>query len=138
MAELGWQGIFELELMRRPDGSFASLDLNPRPYGSIALAIRAGADLPAIWAAWLLGERPPYAVARPGVRYRWEDAEIRRVVWELRRGHLAEAAHVALPRRRVVHPHFQWNDPGPLLARGAYFAGRALSRARKAAAADRR
>ena len=138
LARMGWQGIFELELMRRPDGSFASIDLNPRPYGSIALAIAAGADLPAIWAAWLRGERRPFAVARAGVRYRWEDADLRRVVWELRRWHLAEAAEVARPRRHVVHPHFRWNDPGPLLARGAWFARRVIARSRKAPAEPRR
>lgn len=138
VAQMGWQGIFELELVRRPDGSFASIDLNPRPYGSIALAIEAGTDLPAIWAGWLLGKRRPYAEARAGMRYRWEDAELRRVVWELQRGRLAEAAEIARPRRHVVHPHFRWNDPGPLLARGAWFARRAVSRARKASGDARR
>src|SRR5215213_1643102 len=44
---LRWQGIFELELIQRPDGSYAALDLNPRLYGSVALAIAAGANLPA-------------------------------------------------------------------------------------------
>lgn len=138
VARMGWQGIFELELVRGPDGSFASIDLNPRPYGSIALAIAAGADLPAIWAAWLLGERRPWAVARAGVRYRWEDAEFRRAFWELRHGNLAKAAEVARPHRHVVHPHFRWDDPGPLLARGAWFARRAVARARKAPAPARR
>jgi predicted ATP-grasp superfamily ATP-dependent carboligase len=138
IADLGWEGMFELELLRGANGSFASIDLNPRAYGSVALAIRAGADLPAIWARRLLGERPAYAVAQPGVRYRWEDAEVRRLVWELRRGRLAAAAGIALPRRNVVHPHFQWDDPGPLIARGAYFAGRALVRARQAAGERRR
>lgn len=138
MAELRWEGIFELELVRRPDGSFASIDLNPRPYGSIALAIKAGADLPAVWAGRLMGREAPYAVARPGVRYRWEDAELRRLIYELRRGRVAQAAQVARPRRRVVHPHFAWNDPGPLVARGAYLAQRVLARARKGSRARRR
>src|SRR3954469_4065668 len=138
LAELSWQGIFELELVRGDDGSFASIDLNPRPYGSIALAIRAGADLPAVWAAWLLGEERPYAVARAGVRYRWEDAELPRAFWELRHGNLAKAAEIARPHRHVVHPHFRWDDPGPLLARGAWFARRAVSRARKAPGDARR
>jgi predicted ATP-grasp superfamily ATP-dependent carboligase len=138
VAELGWEGIFELELVRRPDGSFAAIDLNPRPYGSIVLAIRAGADLPAIWARRLLGESPPYAVARPGLRYRWEDAELRRVVRELRRGRLGTALKVARPHKNVVHPHFQWNDPGPFVARGAYIVGRALARRRKAGDGQRR
>jgi hypothetical protein len=59
-------------------------------------------------------------------------------VWELQRGRLAEAAEIARPRRHVVHPQFRWNDPGPLLARGAWFARRAVSRARKAPGDARR
>jgi predicted ATP-grasp superfamily ATP-dependent carboligase len=64
---LRWHGIFELELIERPDGSYTALDLNPRLYGSVALAIAAGANLPAIWCRWLLGEQPTPAIARPGV-----------------------------------------------------------------------
>jgi predicted ATP-grasp superfamily ATP-dependent carboligase len=138
MADLSWEGMFELELMSGANGSFAAIDLNPRAYGSVALAISAGADLPAVWARRLLGEQQVYTVARPGMRYRWEDAEVRRFVWELRRGRLAAAAQIALPHRNVVHPHFQWNDPGPLIARGAYFAGRALRRARQGVDEKRR
>jgi predicted ATP-grasp superfamily ATP-dependent carboligase len=124
---IGWEGIFELELLRRADGSFVSLDLNPRVYGSMALALRAGADLPALWLRHLHGERPEPQVARPGLRYRWEDAEMRRVGFELRHGHPLGAAGVARPRRRTVHPHLQAGDPGPFAARLAYLARRMAS-----------
>jgi hypothetical protein len=77
-------------------------------------------------------------MARAGVRYRWEDAEVRRAFWELRHGNLAQAAEIARPRRHVVHPHFRWDDPGPLLARGAWFAGRVFARVRKEPADTRR
>ncbi|MFL5883711.1 MAG: hypothetical protein ACJ77M_01455, partial [Thermoleophilaceae bacterium] len=41
---LGWTGIFELELIRSGStGEFTSIDLNPRLYGSLALASGAGA-----------------------------------------------------------------------------------------------
>src|SRR5262249_50405048 len=54
---LGWEGIFELELIQRDDEKFAVLDFNPRVYGSLALAVRTGAPLPAIWCDWLFEGR---------------------------------------------------------------------------------
>jgi predicted ATP-grasp superfamily ATP-dependent carboligase len=127
---LGWYGIFELELLRRPDGGYAALDLNPRPYGSLALAIRAGADLPRIWCGWLLGERPEPVRARPGISYRWEDAELRRFLWELRGGRLRAAAAVARPRAATTHPLLHWDDPAPVLAQAIGLGNRAIRRAR--------
>jgi predicted ATP-grasp superfamily ATP-dependent carboligase len=117
MRAIGWEGIFELELIRSPDGSFAAIDFNPRPYGSMALAHGAGAPLAAIWVDWLTGRDPQTAVARPGVRYRWEDADLRNVTWRLRRGRVRDAARVLRPHRGVVHPYFRLADPGPLAAR---------------------
>jgi predicted ATP-grasp superfamily ATP-dependent carboligase len=130
LGELGWQGIFELELLRRPDGSFSAIDLNPRLYGSVALAIRAAADLPAIWARWLAGDRSPLVCARPGVRYRWGEAELRRIVSDLRHGRVGDAAAVARPHRHVVHPHFRAADPGPLAGLVADLAARGRARLR--------
>ena len=114
---LEWHGIFELELIQRPDGSYAALDLNPRLYGSVALAVAAGANLPALWSRWLLGERPAPAIARPGVRYRWEDADLRHALSLARDGRAGKAAAILMPRRGTTHPYFVRSDPGPLLAR---------------------
>jgi predicted ATP-grasp superfamily ATP-dependent carboligase len=120
LAGLGWQGIFEVELVRRSDGSFCTIDLNPRVFGSLAVVIAAGAALPAIWCDWILERNPKQATARAGVRYRWEDADARHLVWQLRRGKLRAAAAVMRPRRRVVHAYFRLRDPGPLFARLLY------------------
>ena len=129
IARLGWKGIFELELVRDPAGRWSAIDLNPRLYGSLALALAAGADLPAVWCAALAGDAPAQlAVARAGFRYRWEDAEARRVVWSLRHGDVRDAAIVARPRRRVVHPHFRYDDPGPMVARVIYLVRRTAAR----------
>src|SRR4029450_7056883 len=73
---VGWEGIFELEVLAFPDGHLAAMDLNPRLFGWLALSISAGADLPAVWCEVLRGGRPRHAVARAGYRYRWEDAEL--------------------------------------------------------------
>jgi predicted ATP-grasp superfamily ATP-dependent carboligase len=127
MREIGWQGIFEIELIRSARDRFVPIDLNPRPYGSLALAVSAGAPLPAIWCRWLLdddsdslgssGVSVPVR-ARAGYRYRWEDADLRNIVWQLRRGQLATALRTARPRRHVTHAYFQLRDPLPLFIRG--------------------
>lgn len=116
---LGWEGVFELEALAFADGRLAAMDLNPRLFGWLALAVSAGADLPAIWCDLLLERKHPPAVARPGVSYRWEDAEVFNLLRLVRAGRAGAAASIMLPRRRVVHAHFQWRDPAPLFARSA-------------------
>jgi predicted ATP-grasp superfamily ATP-dependent carboligase len=117
VAATRWQGIFELELIEGEGGEFAAIDFNPRLYGSLALAVSAGAPLPAIWCDWLLRGRIERAVARPGVRYRWGDADFQHVGARLREGHPASAAQVLLPHRRTIGPYLRARDPAPALAR---------------------
>jgi predicted ATP-grasp superfamily ATP-dependent carboligase len=132
IARLGWEGIFELELIRMQDGRFAAIDLNPRPYGSLELATRAGVPLPVIWCDWLRGTRTGRpGEARPGYRYRWDDAELRNLWWRLRRADLRAALEVLRPRRRTVRAHFRLSDPAPLAARGLLLLNHGLDRLRR-------
>jgi predicted ATP-grasp superfamily ATP-dependent carboligase len=117
LTALGWQGIFELETIERGEGDYAVLDFNPRIYGSLALAVKAGAPLPAVWCDWLLKGREADLTARPGVFYRWEDADLRNVLASLRAGHPGQAAAILRPRRGVAHAYFRWHDPLPLAVR---------------------
>ena len=127
VAATGWEGIFEVELFDRR-GGLAAIDLNPRVYGSMTLAVHAGANLPAIWCDILLGRDAPVAIARPGIRYRWEEAELRNFVRGLRSGTPRAAAAVARPQRRVVHAFFRADDPAPVVARPISLALRKLRR----------
>lgn len=117
LRELGWQGIFEVELIQRPQGSFAVIDVNPRLYGSLALAVGAGAPIPVVWARWLRGENPAPVVARPAVRYRFEDADLRYGLVALRRGDFRTAIAAVRPHRHVLHAYARLSDPGPLAGR---------------------
>lgn len=128
LERLEWRGLFELEYIARSDGSFVPIDLNPRPYGSLALASVAGAPLAVIWTRVLFGERPAPVVARAGHRYRWEDADLRNLVWTMRSGDFAAALRAARPRRRTVHAYFRWSDPGPLAARALELSSGAIRR----------
>jgi predicted ATP-grasp superfamily ATP-dependent carboligase len=114
LTALGWRGIFELELLDLGRGRFAPVDLNPRAFGWMTLALHAGVNLPAVWLECLLGLEPARVVARPGVRYRWEEGDLRNLVWQLRHGRPQAAAAVLRPRRRVAHAYFERADPAPL------------------------
>lgn len=149
MGDLGWEGLFELELIEREDGGWHAIDMNPRPYGSMALAIGAGCNLPAIWCRHVLSAGAgadgdaEAARAAAGVRYRWTDADLRHGLWQLRDGHPAVAARVLSPRRHVVHAFARRSDPGPGVARVLEMGNAAARRvgpwgARAAAGASRR
>jgi predicted ATP-grasp superfamily ATP-dependent carboligase len=114
LAEIGWSGIFQAQFLRGADRRFL-IDFNPRVYGSLALAVRAGANLPAVWAALVLGTTAPLVRARPGVRYRLEHNDLRAIARRARDGGILEALIALAPRRRTAHAIFSLHDPGPLL-----------------------
>jgi predicted ATP-grasp superfamily ATP-dependent carboligase len=119
----GWQGPFELELMS--DGhDVHAIDLNPRLHGWLALATCAGANLPAVWARWVLGSTLPFVIGRPGVHYRWEDGEFMNVMRHLSRGRLGDAIACLGPNRDTTWAMTMVRDPLPLVARVAWVARR--------------
>jgi hypothetical protein len=110
----GFDGIVHAQFL---DGLL--LDLNLRPYGSMALAAAAGVNLPALC---LDGGSAPGAPlrARPGVRYRWIEGDLRLAASRIRRAP-ARAATIARdhrPRAGTAHGDASSiRDPGPALAR---------------------
>jgi predicted ATP-grasp superfamily ATP-dependent carboligase len=111
---IGWQGMFELQFIRRPEGEYV-IDLNTRFYGSLALAVRSGLNLPAIWVDLLLGREPRIGRYRPGVRYRSEQRDARAIVHAFRAGRRAEALRALVPRPRTAHAIFSARDPLPFI-----------------------
>ena len=128
LASLGWQGIFQLQMLEPEAGRFAVIDLNPRVFASIALDAQAGANLAAVWCDWLRSRSGPPVLARAGLRYRWEEGELCHLAWLLRQRRLRAAVALLLPHRRVTHAWFRLRDPMPLLARALYLARRAIRR----------
>jgi predicted ATP-grasp superfamily ATP-dependent carboligase len=113
---LNWSGIFQMQFLV-VDGDAYAIDFNPRIYGSLALAVAAGLNLPAIWVSLLLGRPSGPLGYRVGVRYRAEGNDLRALITTARRGGLATAIRGALPRRRTVHAVFSSRDPRPALVR---------------------
>lgn len=112
---LSWSGVFQAQFIRSRGAAYL-IDLNPRPYGSLTLAIAAGLNLPAIWLALLAGERPEVGEYRIGIGYRSEERELQAVASMLRHGPRGEALHALLPRRRTTHAVAQLRDPLPALS----------------------
>jgi predicted ATP-grasp superfamily ATP-dependent carboligase len=118
LEELGWFGLAELQFLVGEDGVPRLIDLNGRFYGSISLAVAAGANLPAVWADLAVGRRPPQRVrAVPGVRYHWGTADLRRAVRERRGGLVQDLASTVAYGVGARHSVFSAADPGPALAR---------------------
>jgi ATP-grasp in the biosynthetic pathway with Ter operon len=119
---LGWYGLAELQFI--VDGGTPRLiDLNGRFYGSLSLAVAAGANLPAVWAGLAVGEVPLGAApaapvrARPGVRYQWGSADLCRAVRERRGGLVRDLADTARYAIGARHSVADLRDPAPAVAR---------------------
>ncbi len=116
-----------VELLRGHDGIFQAqyidgqlIDINPRPYGSMSLAVAAGCNLPELVIELRSGWRPDAPLrAREGVRYRWIEGDLRHLVERSRgRSMPVDAALRAIrPRRRTAHSVISADDPGPGLHR---------------------
>jgi hypothetical protein len=113
---LGWQGPFNIDLLA-DHGQFRTIDLNPRLFAPLDIAIRSGADIPAVWCELLGGGDPAFTLGRPGVIYRWDEAELVNLGAALRHGRFRDAAAILRPHRASRAALFRVTDPGPLVAR---------------------
>jgi predicted ATP-grasp superfamily ATP-dependent carboligase len=112
----GHEGIVEIEFA---DGHV--IDVNPRVYGSLPLAVKAGANLPAVWCTascdgW---SRTQPVRATPGVRYRWLDADLRCITAQVkaRTVTLPRALLALAPHAGTAHSIEDWRDPAPMAVR---------------------
>jgi predicted ATP-grasp superfamily ATP-dependent carboligase len=118
LEELGWFGLAELQFLVGDDGVPRLIDLNGRFYGSLSLAVAAGANLPAVWADLAVGRDPgPRVRARPGVRYHWGTADLRRAVRERRGGLWRDVAATTAYAVRSRQSVAALGDPAPAAAR---------------------
>jgi len=117
---LAWHGVAMVEFKVAPDGSYALMEINPRLWGSLALAIDAGVDFPAGLACLALAQelspQPRYST-RYRTRLMPEDLS-----W-IRHHILAERSIASVGEAvgilRVLLPgeswdFLDWGDLGPL------------------------
>jgi predicted ATP-grasp superfamily ATP-dependent carboligase len=113
--DLAWTGLSEIQFLRGADGVLRLIDFNGRFYGSLALALAAGPNLPALAAALATG-RPTDGLGgdgAPGVRYQWLEGDLR-AARERSRGLARDAAGCL--RYAVGARHSVWRASDPLPA----------------------
>ncbi len=139
LRQLQWHGVAMVEFRVRPDGTPTFLEVNGRFWNSLALAIYAGVNFPALLAALADGGDSPAPPAyRVGVRCRWLLGDLRHLVEVWRGapagypgrfpGRLATLKQVLTPTRGMYHDNFSWRDPLPAVGDGLHLAFRKLPR----------
>lgn len=110
---LAWSGVFQVQFVRTLERSYV-IDFNPRIYGTLALAVAAGLNLPDVWASLVLGATPSVNGYRVGVHFRSEEKDGLALLAALAQRDWRSALAGLVPRRRTVHAAFSLRDPLPL------------------------
>lgn len=71
LSALNWRGMAMLDFRRDRHGRFFMLEINPRFWGSLALAVLAGVDFPLLYYRACLDQPVKQPVQRDGVRVRY-------------------------------------------------------------------
>jgi predicted ATP-grasp superfamily ATP-dependent carboligase len=126
LVELGWFGLAQLQFILPDGGEPQLIDLNPRFYGSLELAVASGPNLPAIWARLATArESPPAAPPAVGLRYQWLEGDLRRAMRERRGGLLRDLAETFAYASGAVHSVSSLDDVRPAIRYAAMATGRA-------------
>lgn len=127
LTELNWQGVAMVECKHDPlTGRFYVIEVNPRFWGSLQLAIDAGVDFPTLLVACAMGDMPaPVTTYRTGLRSRWWWGEMDHVYLRAKLrppgtsavGNLVSALGDVLnwSPSRDRSEVFRWRDPGPFV-----------------------
>lgn len=103
LEKLQWHGAAMVEFKRKTkSGEPAFIEINPRLWGSLQLAIDAGVDFP--YHLYLLGrgERPPSVTQYRYARLRWLLGDIDNLYISMRTGRMKKKLHDRTPKRSVV------------------------------------
>ncbi len=112
---IGWRGLVEVEWLEAPDGTPYLMEINPRPWASLGLAVAAGVDFPRLWAELALGRNASGPAAYDtALLCRWSlPSDLLHLLRHPLRG-LAKGAPRRLPGERVVDDIVDPGDLGPV------------------------
>ena len=121
----GWWGPVQLQFVDGGSDEPAIVDVNPRLYGSMSLARRAGVDIATWWVREAAGERQPDpGDARTGVRYQWLEGDVRAAA------DFGDLLGAARWWHGAVGPLGSVADPAPAFAHAVDLVGRASRKLR--------
>jgi predicted ATP-grasp superfamily ATP-dependent carboligase len=91
LAELEWHGVAMVEFRRSPTGRAVLMEINPRLWGSLQLAIDAGVDFPRLMVDLYSGKQVDTGPSRTGVKLRWLLGDWDHLLIALRRREMRKA-----------------------------------------------
>jgi predicted ATP-grasp superfamily ATP-dependent carboligase len=106
---LEWRGIAQLQFQTPGDGQPRLIDFNPRFYGSLPLAVEAGANHPDTWARLATGRPVVPSEGRPGARYQWFSRDLRASLADP--NWVQETARCLAIGPRAAHTLWSWHEP---------------------------
>jgi len=109
LAALEWRGIAQLQFLVPDDGVPRLIDFNPRLYGSLPLAVRAGANHPDTWARLITGRPVAPSEGRPGAVYQWFSRDLRASLADPRPARAVARCLVTWPT--AAHTLWSWREP---------------------------
>jgi predicted ATP-grasp superfamily ATP-dependent carboligase len=116
-----WHGVAMVEYRVAPDGTPWLMEINTRFWGSLQLAVDAGADFPWLLYRYAMGdETPPKEDYASGRRLRWLLGDLDHLYLVLRDRHCTLAQKLRAGLRfiwpspfRTRHEINRWSDPAP-------------------------
>jgi predicted ATP-grasp superfamily ATP-dependent carboligase len=144
---LSWHGVAMVEFRQRSDGTPVFMEVNGRFWNSLALAIHAGVDFPALLAELAQGKDVELKTGYPqNVRCRWFLGDFRHLLEVMRGapagypgkfpGRLQTLVQFLTPLRGTFHDNFSMRDPLPEFADWIDFVFRKLPAGLKRNAED--
>jgi predicted ATP-grasp superfamily ATP-dependent carboligase len=131
LQSLRWVGLAQAQFLLTGSGPVL-IDLNPRYYGSMALAVRAGVDWPVLWARLATGRPvPDRSDAALGIRYSWLEGDLRRAAVERRGTLVADVGSTFRWAAGSSHSVLDVWDPWPGVRFCGVLAGRVGRHARR-------
>ena len=113
---LEWDGVAMVEFKRdQRDGLYKLMEINPKFWGSLDLALAAGIEFPWLAVETALGrDIGPVRSYPTGVRFRWVYEDLLRTI-----ANPSSARAFLRDFSSDVHDDLVWNDPKPLVVQAA-------------------
>lgn len=122
---LKWHGLAHLDLIQDRHGDFKIIEINPRPWGAMALAVHAGIDFPWLWYKTALEEEVDKGHRNVRDIYcRWILGDCLAFINRLKQGRFSEAIQILKWQSPCKHDDFRTSDPLPFFFQYLDYAGK--------------
>ena len=117
MDKLKWHGVAHLDFIEDKNKCFKLIEINPRLWGALALAIFSGVDFPYLWYLTAISTNSDDLKNSKisNVKCRWIVGDCLAFMERLRHKRFMEAIKVFCPKTNCYHDDFNLKDPVPVL-----------------------